>query len=1412
MKRLKIITTYIVLVAIVIGIIPAEIFANSQAPVNSGVVITSQPSTSGYSVSVDWTSPNAVRPANGGDVHPIERFDIEIQNTVTGEKEKTEEIVAQTNDYGGQKYTAEITRALKDGYLYRFAVFPKHTHTTTDADGNTTTVEAPVSNSGIIDNQAFFMTDLKVDGTGKGSTLTVQWDNPSELIKKYRITYKKISSDDPTNAPQGLVEVPTDDPDLTTFTDRDSGNQRYSYEITNESVISAANMYDVVVEPIFNNGTAQEGKKNISLTENGKNISVTVKDSGENTGKYPAVITTELPLDLQEIDEKNIKLTWTGLDAATIYAIDKLEILESLDDKFDKYTVLRTLHNEGARIGFYTLPKPKVKTWYKIVVTFKVGEDGKIRPPMNSEIVLFNPTMIPFTPNKPDILEVKTVLPDTGSSYQLDMTWSAFIRAPYTDVEKENTIDDEKKVYVDKDVKYDIWVSDDITGLYNNTIPPLLSDLTPDSVNNVTFKDKDNNDIIAYNTLLSQYTKKTDNGYQNIDLVPNTLYYIKIVVKKDFDEGQRVSEPEYLLVYFNEAGNIFTPPMLSKPPLKVRKDTSGKDMITQTEVTIEWKTKWSEILQNDKWIYTEQTVTDSTYRNIDLDDGVKYEVLVVPYKDIETFALDYYNDVVPPYREEIYDDYVRQVILSEETPSTSVFTTIENPTIDTDDKFKSTLYATLEGLNPNTEYVILFRAYRPLADVSLRSDPAYLTITTLPTDTIITETPTVPTLFLHEKDDMSITVKWKKEQFKYELSISEKLLNDPGTGTLIPSDEITEKSKTISNDTEIGKDALSYIINGLFPETGYYIWIRAISDSAPNPSAWSTPLYVVTDPLRKPDPPEGLGLVSDSSLKYINEADDTKYVARDKDYLIVEWMKDVNDISGAYNSAMTGDSGMLGAPDITKTMVAMFKNLIPNKPYWIKAATRVVIQKGGGNANIAKTFSYVIQVADNEDFTDAIEIEIPQAYVENTSGDFRMEISDFCTAIKINTKTSTDDYDTDVDPSLYPLPDQDFELIYDSATDTLTHRLRSNEIGQDGMPDNRVDQRVINKIISSGTYTYAIDVTTYNNRLVKNRIVEIPFTLLDTFRRRDINVQITADNLTLILKPEWLSTQQAQQAIGYGDSSKLRIIMNQDINMPLASTSNFTNSTGYLSSVQKLGLVMQTPQGTTNIAYTVQPMTIKLKAINRYDTYDKNIDAYIFDTASSEWQRADNVAYDSQTARYSFDTTKVSAYTVLGIEAPASSESSEAVKALSNKINIIDIRDYKASDPITANQLTNLIYSIAKNQKDVALNAVVTNSQAKELTRAGLSLTKVGDSSVSRQEAISSIVRLYELKTGFKIDAGDISTTSLSDMDSVSALYQQNILKAEQIGLLDSNMVRANEAITLDEVAQMINIVIDSIY
>ncbi len=1460
-RQIRQTVAYLMIFLMFFGILPEEVMANSQASVKSGVTLVSNSSDSGYSITIGWTAPEILvneigsLEINGVEKNPenqyTDGYDINVENIVTGEEYVVKTVENKKNaDDAGTKYSETINEDLMNGFLYRISVIPYHYHTVVVGE-NTRRQEAPLDVSDE-DNEAFFLTDIQVEGTGEGNSMTIIWDNPSELIKKYIISYSKIT-DDPSQAKQAQLEVDVEAKDANLEIINDTsirGGTRYKYTITNANVITPANMYDVVIEPVFTNGTYEDTKELASgavlKNENEERVPVTVKTNGDQTGKYSTVVTTNLPLTIEEIDDQNIKLVWTGLDSATVAETELLEIRQCTDEDFKNYTVIGTLMNEGAKIGSWVTSKPKDVMYFQVAVSFK-NKDDKKRPTMYSVIVEYNPSTIPYIPNKPDVLEITS---EKEGNYKLNVTWAAFVRYPYTEKELENTENNDGATYIDRDVRYDIWLTDNAEELYSSTskLVPILQDISGEDITKITYIDAKGEEIPAYIEELTKYVTKIDEVYSTKSLVPNKLYYMKIVAKKTFNGKEYLSKPEYKLVYFNEEGNVFTPPMISKPPLKIREDSEGKKMIEQTKVTIEWKTQWWEIYNalSDLWeskfdvvdgklvfgadveedgilIKKEEDIKlkitsqtgneDIDYRMVLLDDEIQYETMLVKYSDIENYAKRHYpeSDLEDrKEREKIYDEYIKEVVLPLETSTTSLFTAINKPILDETDAQKITFYTDIENLKENTEYVILFRAYRKLEDETLlKSDPAYLTFTTLPLDKDLVEIPTVPSLYLHEKDDISITVKWRNDGFKYELAVSEKPLEDASKAELLLSEEeIEENGEKIIFDEELSDSAIYYKITGLFPDTQYYIWVRAISDTAPEPSAWSSPLQEKTKPLAQPNPPEGLGLASNESLLYVNLADNKQYIPVDSTYIIAEWMKDPDDMSEGYTSTVSDSgNGMLGAEEIKATMLAIFNDLITNRYYYIRVATRVTVEKLGElGSGTTKTFSYIVQIADNEDFEDLIQFEIPTEFALEDPADYRTEISEFSDFIKILTVPDDSEYDSNNDPDLYPLPDQDYEYVYDPKTQTLTYRIRSNKIDNTNMPDNRVDQRLITKLIKNGVYEYNIDVSSYGSKVVANREVEIPYTVFEVFKQRDIDIIIKAKNMKLVINPSCVPEIVTKMAEGYGDNSSIKVNIKQGNGGLNAFTT--TNPANYLSMTQQVSMELETPKANLTIDYIASPIEVKLELANRYEVYDKNVSAYMYNQNSGKWQRVE-ATYDDLTAELSFDTNTLSAYTAVAIEAPFSMNSGENFKAISNKINIVDMTLYDADQELTANQLNNLIYSVATNEKDVKLNRTLTQKQKNLLSKAGLTIDKVDSQGVSTQEAVSVAVKLYEIKTGLPVTATLPKDSDIVNMAEVAAVYQNDVLKAEKIGLIQGDTIKPNENITLEEMAYMINIILE---
>jgi hypothetical protein len=118
-----------------------------------------------------------------------------------------------------------------------------------------------------------------------------------------------------------------------------------------------------------------------------------------------------------------------------------------------------------------------------------------------------------------------------------------------------------------------------------------------------------------------------------------------------------------------------------------------------------------------------------------------------------------------------------------------------------------------------------------------------------------------------------------------------------------------------------------------------------------------------------------------------------------------------------------------------------------------------------------------------------------------------------------------------------------------------------------------------------------------------------------------------------------------------------------------------------------------------------------------------------------------------------------------------------------------------------------MLAAVATDRRDVSINAPLTNDERDRLSRAGM-FVGTGNS-VSREQAIDAIVKLYELKTRRRITGHQtVANSSLTDIRDVAAFYQTSVLKARHIGLIGGNRVDPREGITFGDVLGMFDLII----
>ncbi len=1416
---------------------PNLVFANLQRHISNLTIASIPTSDTNYRISLSWNNPNNwsttedPQALNGADIHEPAGYLIEGLNATANETKYTE-----YDDIDGNNVLTAVINPqvpLTSGSIYEFRVMPHHEHTYELPNSTTVKENAPYENND--PEKVLFMTDIQVNASGSGNILTVNWDNPQykgrNIFNGYRIYYQRGGSI--VTAFNTYKDINIDDEAIRTRTDNTrNGVQILSYDIYDENLIQGE-YYAVKVEPLYNSVPVRD----LSLTgQSYRNISI-----GDDTYRMSFRYMTDkeyrtneasiaIPLEVYEDGKEFLKLHWWGI-SNTIGSISRIEIYDG-DSETDIGNKIGTIFSPQAiYVNTWQIDKPTIKKYYKLLIYV----DGKDTP-IESAVAVYDPSLVNITPNKPDVY-VGVDLSNNRAS--LDVYWEAFVRSPYN--ENEEAFVREDGTYVDTNVVYDLWVADTLEAIHDVNLNIKALSRVPAADLNLT--ENENLDLPCYNTVLNQYaTSDGQGGYTTASIEKNKTYYIKLVAIKPCEDVDKMAEPVYISVYVPTDEDISSPQSLNKPPLRIKRNENGEKVIDQSSITVEWNSKWYEVYdsQTDDWysivslrdsqliygvdnidedndtlisLYSardegearelfkaagldEDSANNLELREIDLSaENIKYELKCLTFNSIN--------------QEGGYITYLKTLLNSEDQG----WTQIEPGT-----NISGYLEYAVTGLEKNTAYVIILRPYRILSDGTKQAYPTYVIGTTLPDETAVEVQPTVPTLQEVEHDDVSFEVKWEKQgsSMSYELAVNEILLDDPASAALVKtSEDIAENGIEKVEEERI---FLHYTVTNLFPQTGYYVWLRAISQSDDGDmiySQWSNPIYIETDELLPPDAPDGLGPASSENLKIYNTANSTEYIATNYDYLIVEWLKVYGDKLYKEAENKSGDGyNVLDNENFDNSYMVMFSELNPNQVYYFRVKTRLTVSMDGEGGSV-KEYSYILQMADNYDFENPVEVIVPEdkGNKTNTAERFYVSESEWSDTVNLYTEPSDDEYNSDKNPDFYPLPDEDFEVIYDYPTRSLTYRFRSDKEDSDGMDDNLVDQRFISRLASNNVFVFPLDLTSYLGGEIKQRIVDIPYTVMTAFKERKISLKVTANNATFTFKPGFLDTAQFDNISNYGLGADVKIIITEKPSGTPALSSN----QGYLSAPQNVSVTVSTPTNITILESLGENLGISMKLDNRYSSIDSNVGLYYDTNTSDLWNRLE-FSYDNATGSYNAESARLATYSVIASAAPlaageANSLANSNIGSVASRLNITDMTSYKPDGVVSVVQFNNIAAAIAAGRKDVALSSALSTEDYNALSKKGILLT---GSVVSREQAVNALIKLYEAKTGRQITYYTPleSSSYASEIGSASDIYRISLLKAADLGFFDtSNGVRPKDVMSLNELFYMTNIVLaDSNY
>jgi len=989
------------------------------------------------------------------------------------------------------------------------------------------------------------------------------------------------------------------------------------------------------------------------------------------------------------------------------------------------------------------------------------------------------------------------------------------MRTPFNNEERNDTANMHGNLFRDPDVVYDIWITDNAAAFQGVTpsIPPVIEGLTQEQIG--TFQGSPN---FTYTHTFTEFININGN---RMPIVTNRVYYIRIVARRTVPLEQQ-SVAAYAS-HFIFGDIVLPPPVMPRPPLRI--ENSGLDYLE-----LGWENRWVEAFEvitntNDpRW----PGVWHSAF-------GLRNGVLVFDYDVVApnrttinsgVTALHLLGDEtavraalgstqVPlrtqhlPHPQTRYEVHVRvlsDIIGQIQTPAgLEAFTrALHNGggpwvtlTLDIDDITANplTILSTLEGLEPDTTYAIFFRPANPAGQAWW---PTLIMGTTTSERPGMDITPPAPFLSPHQEGDRWLEFVLRPfpgDAVNYEFWISE--FADRSTAWEFEPNEDFGRMFTYPGGAVSGQRRIFHA-DGLFPETTYYIWVRAISTTNTNNYSWSASISMTTLPLMTPPPPSGLGLAGPSEVNIINLENDLELERVASDHMVISWLPirgypgmpdDVHlPMEGNEDGAM--GTTILGSPLISFSYMVLFPDLTPNTAYWVRARTILSVHRDGIGGEITERVDFIVQMATNPDFLDATTVFVmPDADEIQHGLHTRMTMSDWAGPMMFWTTRDDGEFDGDVIPELFPLPDRDFEINFNPYTRTLTWRFRSTDVDESGHRDNLADQRFISRLIQLRTFEYTIDMTHYNNQPVENRVIEIPYTILAAFEQRGIDFSIIAGATTYTFSPGFANTPQNT---GFGVNSRLRMYISNE-----AEPTSLAPNRHYLTTPQSLDINVVNRVAHTNVALTAlaAPVTA-IHSISRAFAMDYHIGAYVQSAGDVGWRRGGG-GFDEFASTVSTSTTRPTTFAAIATGIPqlyqATPQTRDALYFVNTQINFTDLEWFAPTFAVDVWQINRIIHAVARGVSYAPINMLdnLTEDEMSSLSNARMLVP--GHYTVSREDALAALVRLFEVRTGRRITgAPTLQTTNFPDIANASSHLQQALLNAEFLGFIDFNSAGAD--------------------
>ncbi len=207
----------------------------------------------------------------------------------------------------------------------------------------------------------------------------------------------------------------------------------------------------------------------------------------------------------------------------------------------------------------------------------------------------------------------------------------------------------------------------------------------------------------------------------------------------------------------------------------------------------------------------------------------------------------------------------------------------------------------------------------------------------------------------------------------------------------------------------------------------------------------------------------------------------------------------------------------------------------------------------------------------------------------------------------------------------------------------------------------------------------------------------------------------------------------------------------------------------------------------------------KLQLIGSYNF--ENVNAYMYNPNTATWWRPNAVKETTQDIEYSYfmySTYNTGSHVLYQtLQSQEASSSTYIMNELKAKYNIRGLGDiYKSNDVVYADQYIKLMMGIAKKENQITLNQAPTQELKTQAKTSGI-YTSYNTGTITNEQAIAGVVRLYELNAGYKVKPSKVN------ISGVSGSYTESVGKAYAIGLIDASF-KGYSKITYSELCDLI--------